>query len=299
MNICKKIFGNGVYAVLLFLVLVSCQTRRRLSEVTYQRDSLLALTQQQDSIKESIDAYIGTLVETLDSIKTQEKILTIQRKEDGQALKKDEIRNNLELFSRIIHRQRDRIQDLEAKLENYGLDSTSKYRVLISHLYQQIDEKNVQIAHLKKDLETKNVTITRLSGKVDSLKKDVQDISEQVSAHEVTIAEQTEILQEQSDMLNKAYIKVGTRKELKAAGLIGNLFQGGKLQVSSLDLSQFTPVDIREIEEIQLSSNHPRLISSHPSNSYEIKRQQVGGSVLRILDSPSFWSVSNILVIQL
>lgn len=299
MNNCKTIWRNGCYAVLLCLVLVGCQTRRRLSEVTYQRDSLLALTQQQDSVRESIDAYIGTLVETLDSIKSQEKILTVQRREDGRAMKKDEIRNNLELFSRIIHRQRDRIQDLESELATYGLDSTSNYRMLISHLYQQIDEKNAQIVQLKKDLEAKDVTITHLSGKVVSLEKDVQDISEQVTAHEVTIAEQTEILQEQSDMLNKAYIKVGTRKELQAAGLIGNLFQGGKLMVSSLDLSKFLEIDIREFEEMQLSSKHPRLISSHPSNSYEIERQQDGESILRIIDPSSFWGVSNVLVIQL
>lgn len=292
---CLTIIAFGV-------IVLSCNTtanQMKLMEVQAERDSLLLLSQQQDSIKAVLDTYVETIALTLDSIKTQEQILTVKVDESGRRLRKQEIKDNLALLATIITRQRERIEIMESQLLRQGLDSSSHYRTIISHLYDEIDAKNAKIAEMSLEIQRQSQTINRLNNRVTNLESDVNAISLHAKEQAETIALQDEILSAQNDQLNTGYLMVGTRKELQNAGLVSKgLFNGGRLNSSNIDLSQFDQIDIRYFSEITVNGKNIKLLSPHPASSYSIEYLGNGESLLLIKDPAVFWSISNYIIIQ-
>ena len=289
--------------VLIGVLLGSCnskQQQQELADLQARYDSLTVLTQKQDSSRAVIESYVETIALTLDSIKVQEQILTIKFDDHGRPLKKSEIKQNLEMLSSVIKRQRERIENLEAQMLQQGVDSTSHYRSLISHLYDEIDRKDAQIAQMELDLAKQSRIISHLNTRVANLESDVDAISTHAKEQAETIAIQNEIMNAQSFQLNIGYIFIGTKKELTDAGILTKgLFNGGKLNSSGLDMSQFEQIDIRDIHEISCNSPRPSLLSTHPANSYKLKKNQDKTSTLTITDPGAFWSLSNFIIIKL
>jgi len=268
-----------------------------ISNLTIERDSLLVINSQQDSSLSAVNDYVNTIAEALDSIRQQEKILTLQVDENGRVLTKNQILHNLELLSDVIQRQRSRIEELEAQLIWRKQDSSSSYRSLIANLYKEIDSKNETIALMHEELNRRGAMITRLNNQVSILEEDI-------IAQEETIAQQTQVLEAQDKQINTAYVMIAPKKKLKEKGLLTKgLFTGGNLNAASVDISNFDVVDIRDFQEVTLSVSKIKILTSHPSSSFEIIKDETEDgtdiTIFRIKNISSFWSLSNYLVIQL
>ena len=292
-------------AIAFFGLLVSCNNssqQKEIERLSAKLDSLQTVTQQQDSVQMAIDHYMETLATTLDSIRVQENILTVRVDENGKPLKRQQIKENLQLLSDVIQRQRERIEELEAQMGNEG-KSIAYYKTLVAHMRQELDEKDAEIARMQQELSQKDVTIARLNTRVNSLEQDVEDMSNRAREQEVALSQQAEALVAQSNMLNTGYVKIATKKELKKAGFLKKgVFSGGQLNTDGLDISSFMQVDIRNFQEIALSSYKPKILTAHPSSSYVLefdKESDDDITYLVIKDPASFWSLSNFLVIQL
>ncbi len=285
------------------LLSLSCNSKKqqeKIASLTQTLDSLQQITQQQDSSRAILDAYVETIALTLDSIKINEQILTVQVDERGRRLKKSEIERNLEALADVIKRQRERIEELETTLMTHGIDSSSHYRMIIAHLYAELDEKNQRIAELERSLQGQTRTIAHLNSRVSSLESDMDALSAHAREQAETIALQTDILNAQNEQLNIGYLFIGSRKELQNAGILSkNIFNGSKIMTSNLNFSKFAQIDIREFSEIVCQSKHPKVLSSHPAHSYSIDKSGDGNSTLTIKDPGAFWSLSNYLIIQL
>lgn len=290
-----------ILAVVLASTFVSCNTKQ-LKQVTAQRDSLLVITAQQDSLQAEVDEYMETLASTLDSIKTQESILTVQKDENGRPLKRKEIISNLQTLGEVIQRQRERIEELDAKLVKQGKEASS-YRTVIAHLRTEIETKNEQIAKMEEELQRKEAAIATLNTRVVSLEKDVADYSTKTKEQEKQIAEQAEIVTKQSRMLNTGYVFMGTSKDMKKAGLKKKgVLKGGQLNPEGLDMGIFKNVDTRTFKQYTIPAYKPKLLTTHPASSYELKLDEDSFediTYLIIKDTKAFWSVSSYLVIQL
>lgn len=291
-------------AAAAFLITPSCGNyKKEIARLQTQKDSLLIVTHEQDSAKAVVDEYLETIASTLDSIRVQERILTIKTDDNGRALSKKQIRENLQLLSEVIQRQRARIEELENGMAGRGIDASSHYRSLISHLYEEIDSKNAEIERMERELINSRAEIGNLKKRVSSLEDDVESISQQSEGQRKTIAEQEQVLTAQAQKINTAYIKIGKKKDLKNAGLLKvGLFTGSQIDAGAVDLSLFTPIDIREFKEIMLSSYKPKLLTNHPSGSYKMELDKDSDediTYLTILDAKAFWSLSKFLVIQL
>ena len=103
-----------------------------------------------------------------------------------------------------------------------------------------------------------------------------------------------EALQTQTTLLNEAYVFIGTKKELKNADLL----KRGKLNMSDVDMSQFTKIDIRKTKQFTIPSKKPEILTQAPASSYTLEKVDKKTSVLTITDPAAFWSVSKILVIR-
>ena len=203
-----------------------------------------------------------------------------------------EMRERLKSFSEMLNRQKHRIALLEDSLSNLNNKTVQRYRSLVTLLNNQLEEKDRTINNLMTRLNSSNVRITELETSVEELTSANEELS--------SIAEsQQEALNIQSNTANEGFVRIGSKKDLQNVGLLskGYLLSKAKINTSGFDPSLFQKVDIREFSEITIPAKSFTVLTSMPESSYRIEKAG-NSSILRIIDSERFWSISRYLVIQ-
>jgi len=133
--------------------------------------------------------------------------------------------------------------------------------------------------------------------KMEQLNARVGNLTEQKLA-------QQKLIEDQKEALNTVYYAVGTAKELSANKVIdkeGGFIGIGRTKTLADDFNRdyFTQANRKEIKEIplNLSNDKAKLVTSHPSESYEWVLEDKAIVSLRILDSEEFWKGSRYLVV--
>lgn len=296
----KRIGRNSSFSVLLIVFLcniVSCnQSNNSATNDPLQQkiDSLEKVNAETNSQLNDISEYMSIISEGLDSIASQEAIIINNTSKgiEGRRMSKTEIRESLKAFADLIERQRHRISQLEDTLQNRG-ESLAKLRNIITYLNMELDEKNQTIVKLQASLNSKNTDIQKLKTQVTSLTETNEELT-------TTVQAQTDALETQSSIINECYMMMGTKSELKKAGVLTSkgLFSKAKLNAASFEGAGFAKVDIRHFTELTIPSKKVEILTAMPSTSYSITTTG-SQSVLIINDPTSFWSVSNYLVIQI
>ncbi|MCQ2185565.1 MAG: hypothetical protein MJY92_02420 [Bacteroidales bacterium] len=222
----------------------------------------------------------------LDSIYVQEDILFLPDAEHPKGkYSKKEINHKLDSFQQLIERQKKRIDSLEVTLRRDESELSSLGR-LIGYLRNNIELKETEISKMKKELQSSKANVAKLSGQVKTMTQTIDQLEEDNKA-------QLEILQAQDAALNEGYVYMASQKEFLKSG-ISNFF---KKDMSKIDLSQATKVDIRYFLEVTIPSKNAKSLSSMPKGSYTLEKAG-GETILKISNPASFWSVSNVLVVQ-
>ena len=184
--------------------------------------------------------------------------------------KKEQIKQNIAAYKEILQRQRERLAELEKKLG----DS---------------DNQNVK---LTEELEQRNFDI-------NTLKENVAQLNTQVTTLEEDSRAKDEVIETQTNMLNEAYVCFGTKKMLKDAGVLsGGFLKKAKLNMSQVNPSVFTKIDIRQQNSFKIAGKKPEILTQAPAGSYKITDNGDGTSTLTITDAEKFWSMSNYLVVR-
>lgn len=292
----KYLFKLHIFIAFVIVsgVIMSCENKGEVkTEKDLKIDSLTLLTNKQLEQIENLGGFISSIAETMDSINTQELEMIKNGNIERRGSSRTAILKNLKRYKETIQNQKEMISLLEKKLSAKD-DEMSKKMLQIVEFY-------------KKQLETKDLTIAKLQADIASNKKDISFLREEVdhltAANQEldnTIKEQDETLSTQTNMINKAYIKMGTKKELKAAGLLkGGLFSKKSLNSSNLREELFQEVDMRSCNDLLINSSKPQVLSPMPESSYTFVKDDKGSCYLHIISPNSFWSVSRFLVIQL
>jgi len=108
----------------------------------------------------------------------------------------------------------------------------------------------------------------------------------------------------QTEVINSAWYAFGTKKELlenkiidKTGGFLG-IGKSTKMK-ADFDNSYFTKVDVSQTKSIDLFVKKAKLITTHPTDSYQIVYGQNGGvDKIEIINPDKFWSASKYLVIE-
>ncbi len=283
-----------VFATMLLLNGVLFTSCGESSKERVQRemiDSLKNVSYQNKMNYEDLQRYLYVIAEGLDSISIEEKELFLKNGDiEGKGLNRKRIQQNLAHVRDILSRHRERIAELEQKLEN-GDETHRLLRTIITALRQQLDAKDKELAQLKADLESNKKSITALTAQIKNLGEEKEDQAQMIQ-------EQQELIKEQNDKLNNVYIKIGNKKELKKLGLLSSgLFKKTKVKYENIDLSQFEQVD-RSFNNISLPKK-VKILTPVPSDSYEmVDDTKTGGKMLVVTDSIKFWSLSKFLIIQ-
>ena len=283
-------------ALAILLSAFSCKNEKvDMGRYMAERDSIIQENKAKTQQLDELNGVIATIATGLDSIAVQEHILFTNKGNDGVMLDRHQIAANLKNMADILARQRQRIQVLQDSLAHKASSQgVERLQKVVEFLNRQLADKDRMIRSLRADLNSSRKNVTQLRASLSDMQARADNAEQKTKVL-------TTALSKQDEVINECYVRIGTKKQLAAAGLLkGGFLQKKKVNYEDVDKSKFNAVDIRKVREIPLQSNNPKILTPQPSNrSFHFEESGDGKCVLVITNSTLFWSVSNYLIIQL
>jgi hypothetical protein len=222
----------------------------------------------------------------------------------------NEVQSNLE----TIQLKKDEIR---LKSESPDLTEEDKTFIIeqIKHINFLREENGRKINQLNNALKASNVKIIELENLIERLMKEIELKDQQLEILQAELEsvnkeysklfdaymEQTLIVSELTDQINTGFYTYGTQKELtenkvieKRDGFIGI---GKKTAlVDNFNEEYFIKIDILKKKEIYVEGTKVKLVTDHPSSSYEIAKDEKNSKII-IKNPKEFWKVSKYLVV--
>lgn len=199
--------------------------------------------------------------------------------------KSRQIKEDIRFIADRMQQNRALIKKLQDQLKNSNFRG-SEMKKVISNMLKQLDEKDQRLQQLRAELEAKNIHIAELDETIEGLNTNVSNLQSEN-------AQKTETINSQDVQLNTAWYVYGTKKELKDQRILVD----GKVLQSSFNKNYFMKIDIRVTKEIKLYSKSVKLLTTHPSGSYQLVTDENKQYVLQITTPQLFWSTSKYLVV--
>ncbi len=283
----KKIYVfGGLFA--LMCTLVACGGK---TQSNPEADSLRTELRAQMEAMDEISLFLDAVNVSMDSVINMEGGL-LRTSSESPLSQKDQIKKNIESYKLILQQQRERLDVLEKKLKDSNAYA-GKMQKTIAALKKQLEEKDQAIATLSSELEQRNYDIAALKENVEQLNIEVADLVEDSRA-------KSDSIDKQDAQLNEAYVFIGSKKELKEAGLAqgGTLFKKLKFDASNVDKRLFQKIDIRNTTKFNIPDDDAEVLTQMPADSYKIRKTGDDSSELVITDPAQFWSVTRVLVVK-
>ncbi|GAB6395329.1 MAG: hypothetical protein MdMp024_1641 [Bacteroidales bacterium] len=276
-------------------LLVSCvQNSSEYKQLKSENDSLKVENAQITAEMNEALSILNDIETDFQSIREAEHYLSVQQ-QSGKELTPNtrrQIKDNMQLISETLKKNKEQIGELEARLNKSNIQSAA-FKKTIDRLTSELDRKVTMIVALQDDLASKNIRIQEMDREIASLTENVEDLT-------ITADAQAETLRKQDRELNTAYYCFGTAKELKAQKILtgGGLFAKPKALQGDFNRDYFITIDIRDVTEIALFDAKAKLWSSHPAGSYKWMQDEDKNMIFQITDIKAFWSLSKYLVIE-
>jgi len=287
----KKITAIALTA--LTLLSVGCNSNKEGdtadgARVPTTSDSLRVALANQDSLL----MLMNDVAEGMAQIKQMGNILGSTTGTSPEAVnKRQQIRDDILAIQQDLQQRRERLAELEKKLNDAGANNKVLRRT-IETLKAQIADQEGTITSLRNELAAANVRIDELNSSVDSLNTTVANVSsERAAAQERAASLNAE--------LNTCYYIVGTNKELKSKKVIESGFlRKTKVLPGQVETAAFIKADKTTLTSIPLYSHKAKVMTNQPASSYQIVEGTNGMKTLKITNPGQFWEKSNFLVIK-
>ena len=276
-----------LYFLSIGVLLLSACNQDKIDNLNKENSELSKLSQSQER---SIDDMLGSfnkIQENLNEIKKRQGLISIEANSENNENIADNISSDIDIISQLMKNNEEMILKLNGKLRNSNI-KTAQFERLIKNLNARVDDKNHDIAKLNQQLTDKKILIGQLYFKNDSL------------AYEKEVTEKK--LENTIDAMNEVYFAYGTYKELKEMNVLTK--EGGFLGIGknkelkdNFNQDYFSKIDKRKQKSFLLYSKKAKLITTHPSDSYEIMGKDGNSDSLVIKDVDTFWNASKYLVI--
>lgn len=273
------------------LALSSCTVYSERDRLQQQNDSLLVAHAQLES---EINGYFETLNDISDNLDRVKQIEGIMSQPMPEGVKQDptqSINNSINTITQIISDNNKKIAELSKKMKNSSF-KISQLEKNLSMLTSENERLSAEVASFRSQLAERDQTIAAQSLSIAALNDSTTALLSQVNSANQKIDDQTE-------QIYTAWYVFGTTRELRAQGIIaksGNAVRS--LLKGDFNQEYFVKIDTREVTEIPLYSKRAKLLTTHPTDSYILEKQN-GLYTLRITDRDAFWSVSRYLVIDI
>ncbi len=262
--------------------------KKEIERLQRETDSLKAESVERDTLTMTYVKAFNAIQQNLDEIKMRERLITEISEADPEKRKsmEEQINRDIEAIYELLLKNKKMVDDLQRKLRSQGIKNADLEK-MIANLNTQIELKDAEIGRLKESLAQMNIAIRNLELDLETMEK----LSEQ----------QTAVIGQQEAELNKVWYVVGTRKVLEEKKVLTN--EGGFIGIGrssrvseQFDKSEFTMADRRDFRSLPIFSKKARLVSVHPSGSYQLTGDAQVDS-LKILHPDDFWSASRFLVV--
>ena len=260
-----------------------------------ENDSLLMeLTQRNAELDEMMGTF-NDISEGFRQINAAESRVDLQRGAvaEGSLNAKQQIASDIEFIRKQMEENKEQIAKLQSMLKNSKTNSSQLKRAVES-LTQELNAKTQRIEELQAELASKNIRIQELDAAVTDLNAGKSEWTGENEGKAKTGAEEDKAL-------NTAWFVFGTKKELKDQKILsgsGLFKKGSVLKDGDVNKDYFTQVDIRTTKEIKLYSKDADILTTHPTGSYTLEKDDKDQLTLKITNPKEFWSVSKYLVIQ-
>ena len=260
-----------------------------------ENDSLLMeLTQRNAELDEMMGTF-NDISEGFRQINAAESRVDLQRGAVAEGSLTDLCSSalDIEFIRKQMEENKEQIAKLQSMLKNSKTNSSQLKRAVES-LTQELNAKTQRIEELQAELASKNIRIQELDAAVTDLNAVKSELTAENEAKAKTVAEQDKAL-------NTAWFVFGTKKELKDQKILsgsGLFKKGSVLKDGDVNKDYFTQVDIRTTKEIKLYSKDADILTTHPTGSYALEKDDKDQLTLKITNPKEFWSVSKYLVIQ-
>lgn len=248
-------------------------------------DSLQKVLEQKDNEINDMLGILNEVEEGFRQISEAENRVSVAKDGEG-ANRQPRIRENLQFIQQRMAENRDLLAKLRQQVKNGSIKSEQLQKT-IEDLTKQLEDKDHQIKDLYAQLEAKDIHIEELDRTVSTLNKNVSTLQDDN-------AKKANTINAQDKQLNTAWYVFGTKKELKEQ----NILVKGKVLQSNFNKSYFTKCDIRTLKALKLYSKSAKLLTMHPSSSYNLERDEQDQYILHITNPQLFWSTSKYLVVQ-
>jgi uncharacterized coiled-coil protein SlyX len=224
-------------------------------------------------------------------IKEKEKIITVNS--SNAEVTKDrrhQILEDIQNINGLIDQNKKKIAQLSAQLKKSG-NTITGLETRIASLEESMKTYENEIAELKTNLVNKDFEIGQLNGQMFALKDTLTIKEEKISG--------------QIGKLHQAFLISGTYKDLKEKGLLskeGGFIGLGRKEslLENFSDTLFQEIDITQTTTIPVNSKNVKLVTEHPSGSYElIKENEKQIAYIAIKDPEEFWKISKYAVVEI
>ncbi|MEI6048340.1 MAG: hypothetical protein WCS03_05535 [Bacteroidota bacterium] len=294
----KGVWTTGIISFILLVAagiigysLYNGEQKKQLAMMENQKNSFTELLTTRDSVINEWMLTFDQIEKDLNMIKEKENIITIKSADaEFSKDKKQLILKDIEFVNTLLDQNKKKIASLTAQLKNSG-GSIKGLQIKVAELEASIKMRETEISDLKVALVQKDFEIGQLNTRM--------------TEQQVAIAQKDEKISNQTDEMNKAFVAYGTYKELKEKGILskeGGFLGLGKKESLPEDFSDssFTRINITETKTIPVNSKVAKLITEHPSGSYEMIRDKDNKiASIEIKDPVQFWKISKYAVVEI
>ena len=272
-------------ACLAAFVLTGCKDGKTTADNgAIQRDSLNSIIAQKDSELNDMMGTINEIQDGLNQINEAENRVTLLKNGEG-ATKKQKLKEDVQFIATRMKQNRELIAKLQKQLANSSIQS-EQLKKTIENLNKQLEEKEKQMQALREELDKQDIHIMELDETINNLNNKSNRLTSESNR-------KPEVINAQDKQINTAWYVFGTKKELRNQ----HIMEDGKVMTGNFNKNYFTKVDIRDLSEIKLYSKSAKLLTTHPSSSYNLVRDANKQYILRITNPQIFWSTSKYLVV--
>jgi DNA repair exonuclease SbcCD ATPase subunit len=271
----------------------SCERKKEVQDTpivktSVKEDSLQRVIEQLHNRNDNMSVMKLNVLNILRQINEAEGRITTVAKKDPES---KEITENLVFIEQKLKEYKKALADMKQLMRNTK-DASEKeienFKKMIQELEDQLNTKNTEIAELRRQIEEKDSLLFGQQIKLEEQEEAIEQL-------EGENAEKEKELIEKETTLNTAWFVFGTEKELKEQ----NILKDGKVLTSdAINKEYFTSIDIRVRKNIPLYAKKAKVLTSHPSDSYELIKDSKNEYTLQITNSEAFWSTSKYLVIS-
>ena len=283
---------NLIFCVFLIMFASCTQLSSEYKRTKQENDSLKLHILKNEAETNELLSTLNAVEEDIQSIRITEDLLMIQKDSELSNTRREQLRNNMNLISEALKKNRQKLAELQEKLNASDLNFSALQKT-IDRLTKEMNEKSEIIIVLRSEIDKKEVKIEELASQVEELFADVREL-------EGVNLSQSNLIVEQDQELNTVYYCFGTKKELKEQNILtgGGLFSKTKTMQSDFNFDYFQTIDKRNVTSIQLYSSKATIKTNHPSGSYQFSKDSDGKLMLEIIYPTLFWSLSHYLVVE-